>query len=64
MKKVLAVLLSTMIVSCSAPDVKPGEAYQVYPGLVQLQMQGAKYSCHEIHEDNTLSLMCRKNRMR
>lgn len=64
MKKVLAVLLPFMLVSCSKPNVKPGEAYTLYPGLVQLQMNGATYSCHEIHEGNSLSLMCRKNPVR
>lgn len=64
MKIILAVLACFMVVSCSSPNVKPGEAYTLYKGLVQLQMDGATYSCHEIHEFNSLSLMCRKNPVR
>ena len=61
MKIMLAVLLPFMLVSCSNPQVKPGEAYTLYKGLVQLQMDGNTYSCHEISEYNSLSLMCRLN---
>lgn len=53
-----------MLVSCSKPNVKPGEAYTLYPGLVQLQIDSATYSCHSISEGNSLSLMCRKNPVR
>lgn len=64
MKKILAVLVCFMVTSCSSTEVKPGYAHTLYDGLVQLHIDGVDYSCHEISEYNTLSLMCRKNPVR
>lgn len=64
MKKLLAFCAAFMLVSCSSPKVTPGEAYKLYPGLIQLYMDGAQYSCHAMNEAQSMTLMCRKNPQR